>query len=227
MSDFYSNASLKKEMLKDKDAIIFDMDGTLIDSMWMWKQIDIEYLGKYNIPLPDDLQNKIEGMSFFETAMYFKTHFPIEDSVEHMMDEWNHMAYDKYMHEVDLKPGVKEFLDGCIERGIKLGIATSNSKELVEAIAKVHHFENYFSCIMTAGEVGKGKPAPDIYLKVADYLGVPYDKCLVFEDIVKGIQAGKNAGMKVCAVEDVYSADTRLEKKQLADYYIEDYYDYF
>lgn len=210
-------------MLQNTDAVIFDMDGSLVDSMWMWKAIDIEYLGRYGIALPEDLQSRIEGMSFGETAMYFKEHFPIPDSLEEIMEEWNRMAWDKYMYEVPLKKGIPEFLAGCRARGIRLGIATSNSRVLVENVARVHNLRDYFSCIITGTDVLRGKPNPDIYLAVAKELGVSPGRCLVFEDIVAGILAGKNAGMRVCAVEDEYSAQSRETKRKLADYYIEDY----
>lgn len=218
---------IRHKMLENKKAVIFDLDGSLVDSMWMWREIDIEYLGRFGIPLPEGLQSQIEGMSFSETAVYFKEHFPIPDSVEEMKANWNQMAWDKYMNEVPLKPGIPEFLKGCMEHGIKLGIATSNSRELVENVAKVHNLHDYFSCIMTGCDVNKGKPAPDIYLAVAKTLQVSPSECLVFEDIVPGILAGKRAGMEVCAVEDAYSVHAREEKKALADYYIEDYYNLF
>lgn len=218
---------LKSDMLRGIDAVIFDLDGSLVDSMWMWHEIDIEYLGRYGIELPEDLQSKIEGMSFGETAVYFKEHFPIPDPIEKIKQDWNEMAWDKYMHEVPLKAGIREFLDGCRERGIKLGIATSNSRELMENIAAVHNLKDYFTCIMTGSDVERGKPSPDIYLAVAGKLQVDPGRCLVFEDILPGIRAGKSAGMKVCAVEDEYSVPNREEKKALADYYIEDYYGFF
>lgn len=211
------------EMMRDIDAVIFDMDGSLVDSMWMWRAIDIEYLGSFGIPLPEDLQSRIEGMSFVETARYFKEHFPIPDTLEGIMETWNRMAWDKYLHEVPLKMGITEFLRSCRERGILLGIATSNSRELVENVAKVHNLRDYFTSIITGSEVKRGKPAPDIYLEVARELGTAPSRCLVFEDIVAGILAGKNAGMRVCAVEDEYSSHDRERKKKLADYYIEDY----
>lgn len=214
-------------MMQGKEAVIFDLDGSLVDSMWIWKDIDIEYLGRFGIELPEKLQSEIEGMSFSETAVYFKERFDIPDSLEQMKEDWNRMAWDKYMNEVPLKPGVLEFLKECRKRGIKLGIATSNSRELVENIAAAHNLRDYFSCIMTGCEVKKGKPSPDIYLAVAENLQVEPSKCLVFEDIIPGIQAGKNAGMEVCAVEDDYSVGDRLKKKRLADYYINDFYGIF
>lgn len=210
-------------MLRNKKAVIFDLDGTLVDSMWMWKAIDIEYLGKFGIELPSTLQKDIEGMSFSETAVYFKETFQIPDSLDKIKADWNQMAYEKYTKEVDFKKGAMEFLKFCKKEGIKLGIATSNSRELVDATMGALGANQYFDCIMTSCEVAKGKPAPDIYLAVAGKLGVQPEECLVFEDIEMGILAGKNAGMEVCAVEDDFSMDQIAIKEQLADYYIKDY----
>ena len=212
-------------MLQDIKAVIFDLDGSLVDSMWIWRDIDIAYLGRFGIELPEELQTEIEGKSFSETAVYFKERFQIPDSLEQMKEEWNKMAWDKYMYEVMLKPGADVFLEYCIKKGIKLGIATSNSRQLVEAVADARGFGKNFDCIMTACEVEIGKPSPDIYLAVADKLGVDPANCLVFEDITPGIMAGKNAGMRVCAVEDDYSMHQMEEKKVLADFYIKDYYE--
>lgn len=212
-------------ILHNIDAVIFDLDGSLVDSMWMWKEIDIEYLGRFGIPLPEDLQNEIEGMSFSETAFFFKERFQIPHSLEEIKADWNRMAWDKYTHEVPLKEGAGEFIAYCMTQGIKLGIATSNSRELVENVISALDLQECFSCIMTGCDVAKGKPAPDVYLAVAEALQVEPARCLVFEDIVPGILAGKAAGMKVCAVEDEYSMYQRDEKKELADFYIQDYHE--
>ena len=201
------------------EAVIFDLDGSMVDSMWIWRSIDIEYLGKFGITLPDNLQACIEGMSFSETAAYFKERFDLPDDLETIKADWNRMARDKYAHEVPVKEGVKELLSYCKEHGIKAGIATSNSRELVESVVRAHQMESCFGCIMTACEVEKGKPAPDIYLAVAGELAVNPENCLVFEDIIPGIQAGKAAGMQVCAVYDKYSEYQDTEKHRLADYY--------
>ena len=201
-------------MLQNIKAVIFDLDGSLVDSMWIWRDIDIEYLGRFGIEIPDNLQKDIEGKSFSETAVYFKERFAIPQSLEEIKATWNQMAQDKYLHEVPFKQGIPEFLSCCKDRGIKLGIATSNSRELVENVLNVHGILDYFECIKTGSDGLKGKPAPDIYLTVADLLQVSPADCLVFEDVIKGIQAGKNAGMQVCAVEDAYSAIHREEKKK-------------
>lgn len=210
-------------MLRDKEAIIFDLDGTLVDSMWMWKQIDIEYLGRYGIDLPPDLQRVIEGFSFNETAHYFKREFQIQESIPEIQAIWLQMASDKYKHEVPLKKGAREFLDYAKKKGLKLAIASSNSLDLIEDVLNAHHILHYFDAVCTCDDVKNSKPAPDVYLHAAEKIGVKPEKCLVFEDIVKGIQAGKAAGMKTIAVKDAYSQDTDSEKRKLADYFIEDY----
>lgn len=210
-------------MLEQIKAVIFDLDGTLVDSMWMWENIDIEYLSRYGISLPDNLQQEIAGMSFSETAVYFKETFGIPESLDEIKSTWNEMAYYKYTHDVPLKPGVLEFLKKLKAQGIRTGIATSNSRELAQAVIETLHIKEYLDEIHTSCEVAKGKPAPDIYLLVADCLGVKPEHCLVFEDIPEGILAGKRAGMRTCAVEDAFSMDLSEEKKKLADYYISTY----
>ena len=213
------------DVLKNKKAIIFDLDGTLVDSMWMWKEIDIEYLAKFGLECPDDLQKVIEGMSFSETAVYFKERFHIKDSLDEIKQDWIRMSLNKYKYEVTLKPGVKEFLDWADGRGMAMGIATSNGKDMVDACLNSLKIAGYFRQVTTACEVAAGKPAPDIYLKVASDLGAAPKDCAVFEDVPAGIEAGKNAGMVVFAVEDEFSLPMTEEKKEKADYYIRDYYE--
>jgi len=222
LSDSKLNIS-NPPVLNDVSAVIFDLDGTLVDSMWIWRQIDIEYLARFDMKLPETLQSEIEGMSFKETAIYFKNRFQITDSIEEIMDNWNEMAWEKYANEVKLKPGARQFLELCKSKGIKLGIATSNSRELAENVLKVQEVYPLFDCIMTGSDVQKGKPAPDIYLAAAQNLATDPAACLVFEDIKFGIMAGQSAGMRVCAVEDAYSAGQREEKRALAEFYINDY----
>lgn len=214
-------------LLQHKDAVIFDLDGTLVDSMWMWKQIDIEYLGRYGYTCPPSLQKEIEGMSFSETAVYFKDKFKLTDSIEEIKQAWIDMSIEKYRREVPLKKGAHRFLEYLRQQEIKAGIATSNGRAMVDAVLESLGIKPYFQVITTACEVAAGKPAPDIYLRVADELCVEPQRCMVFEDVPAGILAGRAAGMNVCAVEDKFSAMMREEKKKLADYFIEDYDELF
>ena len=213
------------EQLIEKKAFLFDLDGTLVDSMWMWKAIDVEYLGRFGLGCPEDLQKVIEGMSFTETAVYFKERFGIKRSVEEIKADWVEMSLEKYKNEVPLKEGARQLLDCARRRGIRMGIATSNSPELVKAFLLARGKETFFDCVVTANEVSRGKSAPDVYLKAKERIGAASEECLVFEDILPGIAAGHNAGMKVCAVYDDYTKDIDEEKRSAADFYIRDYYD--
>jgi len=107
-------------MLEDKEAIIFDLDGTLVDSMWMWKDIDMEFMAERGLEFPPNLQKDIEGMSFNETAMYFIENFDIKESVDELKVIWNDMAYYKYSHVVRPKPGAIAFIERAKKMGLKL-----------------------------------------------------------------------------------------------------------
>lgn len=208
---------------KQYKAVIFDLDGTLIDSMWVWQEIDKQFLGKRNIPVPTNMDEVLEGKSFTESAEYFKERFNLEMSIDEIRTEWNETAWEFYTTKVPLKKGVRKFLEALKAHDIKMGIATSNSTELVGAVLKALGISEYFSEIRTSCEVGRGKPFPDIYLKVAENLGVKPRDCLVFEDIANGVRAGKNAGMTVGCVKDRQPDKQWEEVVSLADFKVEDY----
>ncbi len=215
-----------KNMLENIDACIFDLDGTLIDSMWVWVAVDEEYLRKYKLTRPENFHEGMEGKSFVETAQYFIDCFPsLPLTREEIMEEWTRMAHEKYVNEVPLKKGIQEFLESLKAQGKKTGIATSNSKEMVTDTLKALGIEHLFDSVRSACEVLSGKPSPDVYLLVAQDLGVEPKNCLIFEDVPMGLLAGRNAGMKTCAVEDDFSKAQREKKTELADYYIQDYDD--
>lgn len=213
-------------MLKDIDAIIFDIDGTLVDSMHVWTDIDDIFLEKYHLEEPENFHEGMEGKSYSETAQYFLDLFPeLPHTKQELEDEWHEMAFEIYTKELQLKKGAYDFIVDMHKTGIKLGIATSNSRDLAEGLLMNTGVWQYLDAVWTSDEAKAGKPAPDVYLKVAESLGVKPERCLVFEDVPNGILAGNNAGMKVCAVEDPFSKPQEERKRELADYYIQDYDD--
>lgn len=216
---------ISKEMFYGIDAVIFDMDGTLIDSMWVWSAVDKEFYKKYDLKEPgEEFYYAMEGKSYTEVARYFLDYFPtLSLSMDEIMKEWTVMAYEKYTTQVPLKEGVREFLSGLRSASIKLGVATSNGRELVDGTLSALGIANCFDSVRTACEVKQGKPSPDIYLLVAEDLGIAPDRCLVFEDVPMGILAGKSAGMRVCAIADEASRAQEPQKQKMADYYIENF----
>ncbi len=211
-------------MVFDKyEAIIFDLDGTLVDSMWIWKAIDIDFLGKRNMELPNDLQKSIEGMSFTETAIYFKKRFDLNESLEEIKKEWNELAYDYYKNKIKLKKNVKKVLEILKKQGKIIGIGTSNSRMLAELVIKHNGVKEYFDILITSCDVNKGKPSPDVFLKVAEMLNVEPEKCLVFEDTYAGVKAAINANMDCFAIYDEIASESKEDIIRTATRYLQSY----
>jgi len=212
-------------MLTNIKAAIFDLDGTLIDSMWVWGKIDEDYFRNRNMDLPDNLKSQIEHLSFDETAAYFKNTFGISDTIEEIKKEWTDSAYTEYLNNVKLKPGVVEFLSLLKSLNIKIGLATSNSKALLEAGLQANDIYHYFDSITITDEVSRGKNFPDVYLLAAEKLGARPEECIVFEDILPAVKGAKAAGMKVVGVYDDFSKEQREDIMSHADRYIIEYHE--
>jgi HAD superfamily hydrolase (TIGR01509 family) len=206
--------------MKNIKGVIFDLDGTLVDSMGIWAKIDEEYLKKYNDKVPANLQEEITHLTLTETALYFKNKFNIKDDPELIINKWNSMAHYHYSNTIKLKDGVIEYLNYLRTNNIKIALATSNSVPLLEATLKSNNIFNYFDSISTTEEVKKSKSYPDIYLLAANKLNLNPSECLVFEDIVQAVKGAKLAGMTVYAVYDESSKNQREELEKCADKYI-------
>jgi len=210
-------------MFDKYDAIIFDLDGTLIDSMWIWKAIDVDFLEKRGMELPDGLQKAIEGMSFTETAIYFKERFKLDESLDEIKKEWNDLAYDYYKNKINLKEDVIKLLDIFKNQGKLIGIGTSNSRLLAELVIKHRGVNDYFDTLITSCDVDKGKPSPDVFLKVSESLNVKPEKCLVFEDTYAGVQAAISANMDCFAIYDEIASESEEDIIKTATKYIQSY----
>ena len=169
-------------MIENAKAAIFDLDGTLVDSMWLWDKIDTTYLNSLGIDKPSDLKKEITHLSFDKTAEYFKKRFNIPNSIESILKTWYNMSYNEYTNNIKLKPGAKEFLEYLSNKGVKIGLATSNSIILVETCLKSNNIFNLFDKITLTSEVSRDKSFPDVYLLAAEKLNVSPKDCIVFED---------------------------------------------
>lgn len=185
-------------------AIIFDFDGTLVDSMGLWHEIDVQYLGERGLNCPEDLSFEISGKSFTETAHYFKKRFDLTDSIDTIKAEWDTMSQDAILSKIGFKPGALAFLSWVFEHKIPMAIATSNTRSTLELFLPHYGIDHYFHSLHFACEVGMGKPHPDVFLAAAKSLGVSPENCLVFEDTLEGVQGALAAGMKVISVDDAY-----------------------
>ncbi len=207
----------------DFEAAIFDLDGTLLDSMWVWEKIDIDFLDKRGFTVPVDYVTEITSKTFRETAEYTIDLFGLDETPEQIMSEWNQMAIDMYSNYVFLKPNAREYLLFLKEQGIKLGTATSLPGMLSEPALKNNGIYHLFDAFTTTDEVSRGKQHPDIYLLAAEKLNVSPGSCIVFEDILLGIKGIIAAGMRPYGVYDEYSKHDQAEIQALSEAYIRDF----
>lgn len=204
-------------------AAIFDLDGTLIDSMEVWDKIGRDFLATRGIKAPDDLNRIVKNLSFNETAGYYIRRFSLPDQSKQLISIWNAMAYREYAENIELKPGVREYLIKLKENNIRMGIATATDRELVEAVLRRHEIFPFFQTVVTVADIGKGKEYPDIFLLAAQKLKVNPQNCIVFEDCLHAVNGAKRAGMKVFAVYDPASAHEKPEMERIADGYIQSF----
>lgn len=206
-------------------AYVFDLDGTLLDSMQLWERIDIDFLTGRGFDVPPDYINTIASRSFPEAAAYTIERFRLPDSVEDLLAEWNEMAAYAYGHTVPMKRGAKEYLDALRARGAKLAVATSLPEALYVPALEHHDIERYFDVVCSTDEVAYGKTRPDVYLLTARKLGVPPGECILFEDILHAVQSGKAAGMTVYGVYDEASRSDWDAIGRMADGVFRDFID--
>lgn len=209
--------------LRDYKAVLFDLDGTLIESMGIWEKINRDYLARYGKVYPEGLTERLDGTTFVLAAGIFISEFDIPGPPERIMAEWTDQAFQEYGRKLPLKPGVFDILEYLKKNQVPTAIASANTHELIKMTLKERGMADYFREIVTCDEVGPNKPEPDVYLEAAGRLGVAPKDCLVFEDMSHGILAGKRAGMTVCAMEDDYSLFEQAAKAELSDFYIDDY----
>lgn len=209
--------------LSNFKGVIFDLDGTLIESNGVWAQIDIDFLGKRGFAVPSDYGKVVSAMDFASAAVYTKQRFGLSESTEEIAAEWRDMAIQHYTYDIKEVAGAPQFVRSLKEKGVKLALATASSRELYEPVLKRHGIFDCFDFFATTDQVKRGKGFPDIYLFAAEKIGVRPQECVVLEDIIEAIRAAKSGGFTVLARQHEHYKNDHDEMSRVADLCFCDY----
>ena len=200
---------------------IFDMDGTLLDSMHVWIGISERYLVTKGIVITPEIQKEISGMMLKEMAEYFIEKFKLLLNPEDIIREINGLVEEEYFHKVKPKPGIPELLEDMQSRGIKMCVATATDRYMAEAALKRCDLLKYFGHLFTCGEEGANKTTSQIYDTALKFLGTPKEETYIFEDTLIPVKTAKDANYNLVAIADKWSAMKAPQIKDIADYYVE------
>ncbi len=204
--------------------VIFDFDGTLFDSMFIWDNAGETYLRSIGKEPHEDLQKVLKPMSLLQSAGYIKEHYDIPLSIEEIVDEINRTVEDFYFHTVEPKPGVIAFLTELDRKSTKMCIATATDRYQVEAALTRCGMRHFFSEIFTCTKVGSGKDSPLIFRAAMEHLKTDRSNMVVVEDAWHAIQTAKDDGFMVAAVYDAHES-RQSDVCETADVYLPDYSD--
>lgn len=177
------------------------MDGVLINSEPLWKIAEKEVFSSLGVKVTDELVHITSALTAQEVCAFWYERYPWQGKTFDQVEDDVVARVIELIGENDTKmPGVKEILDFCKSKGLKIGLASNSSHDLIEVVLEKVGIKHYFDFISSAADVEKGKPDPAVYLYAAEKLGVDPTECLVFEDSIIGVTAAKNAGMFVVAI---------------------------
>ena len=199
------------------EACIFDLDGTLLDSLGVWTDIDIEFLGKRGVSFTEEYGKATATMRMMEAADYTVKLYRLEEKPEDIMAEWMDMARDRYAHQIGLIPFAKEFLQQLKAEGVPMGVATIGKNELYQPALERNGIAELFDVIVDADMVRTGKESPEIFLKAAELLGVAPEKCAVFEDTVVGLRSAASCGFVTVGMLDKANVENHGEITAMCD----------
>lgn len=212
-------------MLNDIRGAIFDMDGTLVNSLiiWniIWEKLGVKFFGEEGFRPSSEIDAAVRTMTLSDAADFVYEEYSLGESGEEVLEEMNKIIADFYRNDVELKDGVREFLEYCKEKGIKMCIASATDLTLLQIAIDHCDIGKYFDAVLSCAEIGKGKDEPDIYLKAMECLGTDVDETCVFEDSLVAICTATDIGMKTVGIYDENNFG-HSEMQTIATEYIRD-----
>ena len=201
-------------------AVIFDFDGTIADSTYVWRKVDEDFFKSRGMAVPQDYVDAISTMSFVNGAIYTKETYNLPETIEDIMAEWNSHALYEYANNVKLKPYAKDYIAKVKNMGLKIGLLTASNPEYYIPVLEREGIASWFDTFVDGTSGVRNKDFPDIYLLCAKKLGVKPEECMVYEDIAKGVKSAKSAGMTVTAVYDEGNKDRWNETRTSAHHFL-------
>ena len=207
---------------------IFDMDGTLLDSMPIWKDLGSGMLRDMGIDPAPELEEKMKVLSLRDGVAYCKEFYHLPQPLEELIQGIQGKVEQFYRGEVQAKPGVQKFLSLLKMEGVWMYVATATDRPLAEAALRHAGIDGYFRGLITVAEAGKGKnESAEIYERAMRRLQSNKKDTVIFEDALHAIQTAKAAGFRVAAVYDAAAEEEQAEIRSLADYYIRSFEEMF
>ena len=202
----------------DKPFAIFDMDGTLVDSMSYWKNLASEFLNSKGVmDISPTLMERIKPMTMSESAALFIDEYALSGTAESVAEEMNAMMEGHYLHDIPLKSGAAEYLASLEKRGFTMCVASATAEELMAACLERLGVARYFSFLLSCETVGCGKNDPAVYFEAARRLKARPEDCAVYEDALYALKTASAAGFYTIAVRDEFSAAKWQTCRSLAD----------
>ena len=201
---------------------IFDFDGTLVDSMFIWDTFGEDYLRTLGKEPKENLTEAFKTFTLEQAAEYYREHYGVTLSVNEIVDGVNEMVTKLYKTKVTLKDGVREFLEALKSQGVKMCVATVTDRPIVEDVLNRLGIRDFFFEIFTCAEVGYNKETPHIYRAALEVLGTKKDETVVFEDALHALITAKKDGFRGAAVYDRHERN-QTQMKENGDYYITDF----
>jgi HAD superfamily hydrolase (TIGR01509 family) len=185
------------------EAVVFDLDGVLVDSEQVWDEVRREYVISKGGRWTDRAQRDMMGMSSVEWSRYVAEELGVDETPEQISKDIAGRVGDVYREALPLLPGAREAVERLAERW-PLAIASSSNREIIDLVLEAGDLGRFFKATVSSEEVGAGKPAPDVYLEAARRLEVEPGDCAAIEDSHNGIRSAKSAGMRVIAIPNVH-----------------------
>lgn len=205
------------------DAVIFDMDGTLIDSLHVWVESDVQFITEQGYEYDEQVSEHLKTLHFRSACDYLKEHYSLPMSSEEIGERIMELVEEGYLNRVPLKDGVCGFLELLTGNGIKYCVATSNDRYLAESSLKKLGIYDKFEFLITSDEVGGGKETPRIFLECAERLGADIKKTVVFEDSLHALLSAKAGGFKTVGVYEARFPDEFSKLENEADFCIKSF----